>query len=257
MNCEELQDHYELFAIGVAEEPERGEIRAHLNRGCEVCMAGVKGAMEIVALVGSTPVPAQPPKHLRRRILASVGVEKRGFGWMPVWAAAAALLALVAVYFANGQRRSAQEAQRLAQEEQTLRDQLRSQTNELARLTEAFAILNGPETKEATFGNTQPKPPRGKVFVNPTQGVLLMASNLPPAPSGKLYEMWMIPKSGKPLPAGLFQSETNGTAMHVHRGAVDLGATGAVAVTVENEQGADQPTTQPLIVAALANLPQH
>src|ERR1700680_4115792 len=131
MNCEELQDHYELFAIGVAEEPERGEIRAHLNRGCEVCMAGVKGAMEIAALVGSTAPPAQPPKHLRRRILASVGVERRGFGWMPAWAAAAVLLALVAMYFANAQRRSALEAQRLTQEAQTLRAQIRSQTNDL------------------------------------------------------------------------------------------------------------------------------
>jgi anti-sigma-K factor RskA len=84
-----------------------------------------------------------------------------------------------------------------------------------------------------------------------------MASNLPPAPAGKLYEMWMIPKNGNPLPAGLFQSETNGTAMHIRRGAVDLNETGAVAVTVENEQGADQPTSQPLIVAALANLPLH
>ena len=80
-----------------------------------------------------------------------------------------------------------------------------------------------------------------------------MASNLPPAPSGKLYEMWLIPKSGKPLPAGLFQSGINGSAMHIRPGAVDLDATGAVAVTVENEQGADQPTSQPFIVAALAN----
>lgn len=246
MNCSELQDHYELFAIGVAEEPERGEIRAHLNRGCEVCMAGVKGAMEIVALVGSTAPPAQPPKRLRGRILASVGVEQRRFAWVPAGAAAIALLALVVAYFANEQRHSAQEAR-------LLRDQIRSQTNELTRLTEAFAILNGPETREATFGNTQPKPPRGKVFVNPAQGVLLMASNLPPAPSGKLYEMWLIPKSGKPLPAGLFQSGTNGSAMHIRPGAVDLDATGAVAVTVENEQGADQPTSQPFIVAALAN----
>src|ERR1700730_9355916 len=125
MNCEQLQGHYELFAIGVAEEPERGEIRAHLNRGCEVCMAGVKGAAEIVALVGSSAAPVQPPKHLRRRILASVGVEQRTFGWIPVWAAAAVLLALVAGYFAKEQRRSAQEAQRSAQEAQELRAQIR------------------------------------------------------------------------------------------------------------------------------------
>ena len=45
MNCNELREYYELFAIGVAEEPERSEIRAHLNRKCEVCMAGVKKAL--------------------------------------------------------------------------------------------------------------------------------------------------------------------------------------------------------------------
>ena len=38
MNCTELRDHYELYALGLADEPERSEIRAHLDRGCEVCM---------------------------------------------------------------------------------------------------------------------------------------------------------------------------------------------------------------------------
>jgi hypothetical protein len=33
---------------------------------------------------------------------------------------------------------------------------------------------------------------------------------------------------------------------------VDVASTAAVAVTVENQAGADQPTTQPLIVAPVA-----
>jgi anti-sigma-K factor RskA len=77
-----------------------------------------------------------------------------------------------------------------------------------------------------------------------------VASNLPPAPLGRIYEMWMLPKAGKPVPAGLFQSQEDGSAMHIRSGAVDLAATGAVAVTLEAERGADQPTTQPLIVAS-------
>ena len=220
-------------------------------------MAGVKQAMEIMALLGSTAPTAEPSKQLRRRILASVGGERRKFLGMPAWAAVAAALAIATVYFATGQRYWAQEAQRSAQQAEALRDQIRIQTSELTRLAEAFAIMNAPETKEASFGAAQPKPPRGKIFVNPAQGVLLMASDLPPAPVGKLYEMWVIPRNGKPLPAGLFQSESNGSAMHIQRGAVDLATTGAVAVTLENERGADQPTSQPLIVAALANLPVH
>src|SRR5579864_9100222 len=113
MNCQELQDHYELFALGVAEEPERSEIRAHLNRECEVCMAGVKRAAEITAMLGGTAPSAEPSRKLRRRILASVGVEQKGFSWTPLWVAAATLSLTVAVYFGVQERRDIQETRRL------------------------------------------------------------------------------------------------------------------------------------------------
>jgi anti-sigma-K factor RskA len=246
MNCQELQDHYELFAMGVAEEPERSEIRAHLNRECEVCMVEVKWAGQVAAMMGGAAPLAEPSRKLRRRILASVGIEQRGFSWAPLWAAAMVLSMAVVIYLGFKERGDAQETRRL-------RNELSVQSNEVTRLTEAFAILNGPDTKETSFGNAQPKPPRGKVFLNPTQGVLLIASNLPPAPLGKLYEMWVIPKTGKPVAAGMFQSQSDGSAMHVRLGAVDLASTGVIAVTVENEAGVDQPTTTPVIAAPVGD----
>jgi anti-sigma-K factor RskA len=245
MNCEQLREHYELYAIGLAEEPERVEIREHLDRGCEVCMAGVKQARELAAVLeGSAPL-AEPSPKLRRRILASAGVEPRRLGWWAPFWAVAALCAIFAAAFFNSREKEFQ-AQLVR-----AREQAREQTIELTRLTEAFAILNGPDTTEASFGGSQPQPPKGKVFVNPSQGVLLMASNLPPARSGKIYEMWIIPKGGKPVPAGLFQSAMEGTALYVRRGPVDVNATGAVAVTLENDGGAPQPTSEPIIVAAI------
>ena len=246
MNCEELRDHYDLYALDIAEEPERGEIRAHLTRDCEVCMAGVKRALETAALIGTTAPAVQPSSQLRRRILASVGAQDRS-NWLTAWVAAVAMAALLAigVYFAMASRRYAGEASRL-------KGEMRSQSAQIARLTEAFAILSGPRTTEVSFGGVQPRPPQGKVFVNPTRGVLLIASNLPRAPVEKIYEMWIIPKGAKPVPAGLFQSQDDGSAMHVRPGAVDIASTSAIAVTVENEAGADQPTTTPLIVAPLA-----
>ncbi len=226
MNCEQLRDSYDLFAMGVAEEPEQDEIRAHLSRRCEICVAGVEHSMELMAQLASSVDPAQPSARLRQRILASVGVERPRFRWSLVWAAATVLSLAAAFFFATQERRMEMSA-------------------------EAFAILNGPDTKETSFGNAQPKPPRGKVFLNPAQGVLLIASNLPPAPSGKLYEMWTIPKGGRPVAAGLFQSRADGSAMHVRPGSVDVAATDAVAVTVENEAGADQPTSDPIIVSKM------
>jgi anti-sigma-K factor RskA len=63
--------------------------------------------------------------------------------------------------------------------------------------------------------------------------------------------MWVIPKGAKPSPAGMFQSQADGTALHVLTGPLDLATLGAVAVSLEDAGGAAQPTTTPLIVAAM------
>src|SRR5207253_4978600 len=97
------------------------------------------------------------------------------------------------------------------------REASRAQMIELARLNEALALLNQPETRQVTFGEGAPQPPKGRVFVNPKIGVLLVASNLPAPPPGKIYEMWVIPKVGNPAPAGLFQSDAEGAAMHLQK----------------------------------------
>jgi hypothetical protein len=124
------------------------------------------------------------------------------------------------------------------------RDQMGRQQSELSHLNEAFAILNGADTKVVTFGEGEKQPPKGRVFMNKSMGVLLIANNLPKAPAGKAYEMWIIPKGGKPIPAGMFYSDDNGSAMHMQRN-VDPNAD-LVAVTLEPEAGSQQPTSTPL-----------
>ena len=246
MNCEQLREHYELFALGIAEEPERGEIREHLGQRCAVCGAGVKRALETAALLGASAPKAQPSPQLRRRILASVGSEQRGFGLAWVTALAVAALFAIAVYFGIGNRRYAVDVARM-------RVELRDQAGVIFRLTEAFAILSGPSTTEASFGGSQPRPPQGKVFVNPSRGVLLIASNLPRTPADKIYEMWLIPKAGAPIPAGLFQSDAQGNALYLRNEPFDLPNTKAVAVTVEPESGSAAPTSTPIIAAGLSD----
>lgn len=246
MNCSDLRDHYELYALGLAEEAERQEIRAHLDRGCEVCMAEMKRAREIMALVGASPAQAAPSPKLRRRILASVGVEQRSFGWAPFLAASTVMCLAAAIYF--GGREWDFSKQVVA-----LREQSRTQIIELTRLNEAFAILYGADTTVSSFGEKKPAP-KGKLFVNPSMGMLLIASNLPQATTGKAYELWLIPKGkgAKPVPAGMFQSNSDGTVMHMRQGPIDPNATAAVAVTEEVDIGVDAPTGTPVIVAPLA-----
>jgi anti-sigma-K factor RskA len=239
MKCEELHNQYELYAMGVAEDPERTEIREHLDRGCEVCMKEMKRARQVVSMIGASVAPAAPSAKLRRRILASVGAEQRGFGWAP-WLGLAAALSLVGAFYFEARERSSLE------ELSAVRNQMRQQAVDLTRLNEAMTIMNGSDTKQVNFGAGA----RGKVFVNPASGVLLMATNLPPAPAGKAYEMWVIPKGAKPVPAGMFQSQPDGTAMHVQSGPIDMNGL-TIAVTLEDQAGAAQPTPPILFVAPL------
>ncbi len=243
MTCDELRDEYELYALGLAEDPAAPELREHLQRGCATCTTGVHTARGLMTMLATTAPAMAPFPRLRRRILASVGVERRVWGWTPLWVAVSALSLVSAMYFYGRDRDNGIQMLKF-------QAQAREQAIELARLSDVLAILNQPETRSVSFGESQPKP-RGKVFANPKLGVLLLASNLPPAPSGKIYEMWLIPKTGKPAPAGLFQSSAEGSATHLQKVAVDLAATKAVAVTLEPAEGVPQPTSTPLIVAGL------
>ncbi len=238
MSCDELRDQYELYALGVLDAAERAELDQHLHREDDPCIERVQHAR----LVLITP-DSRPPARLRSRVVGLVSEPKRSWFGVPAWIAVAAALAIVAAWLANTRRI----------QERTLADarqELGRKNVELAQLNEAFALMNDPAAKQLVFGEAAPKP-RGRVFVNPKQGVLLLASNLTPAPAGKIYEMWIIPKGGSPLPAGLFQSQSDGTAMYLRKGAVDVASTAVIAVTLEPEAGSQAPTTTPLVVAAL------
>jgi anti-sigma-K factor RskA len=240
-NCQELAELYELYAMGALDGEEQTELEQHIGTGCAVCSDGIKHAAAMMQFLASMPEQAEVPSGLRKRIVASVGVSKPSRGWM-VWLAATAALAITAIWLAGWNLDQGRALD-------TARAQIRRTTAELANAQLALQFLNEPETKQAVFGQGKPQPPRGSVLLNAQRGVLLIASHLPPAPAGKTYELWVIPKSGAPKPSGLFQSNAQGDAVYLRDGPVDLAATGAIAVTVEPEAGSNAPTTTPVVVA--------
>jgi anti-sigma-K factor RskA len=240
MTCSELSGQYELYALGVLEEPELSELHEHLGRNCELCAPGVRRAAVRVSMFADMAPVAEPPQDLRGRVLAGVGiVPKFSWNWMQTWATVAAAVVLGLLWVGHARR-------------ERIRDiALHDAMEQVKQSEEILALLSAPDTIVRVSQEGATQPPQGKVFLNPKRGVLLIASNLPPAAEGKTYEMWVIPAGGKPVPAGLFQSESNGTAVHMQQGPVDVASTGAVAVTLEPAGGAPQPTSQPLIVAPL------
>jgi anti-sigma-K factor RskA len=243
---EEMSDLYELYALGVLEGEEQAEIGQHLSTSCEVCRAGLqRAAVQNVAVLAAMTPEAVPSARVRRRLLAGMGVPRRTWGWV-AWATAAASLAGVAWFWLW--------ASRITTQLDAARQQVTAADRELSRVRLVLDVLNAPDTRTVVFGQEKHEPPRGSVFVNPSRGVLLIAARLPQLATDKIYEMWVIPKSGAPKPAGLFRATAAGTAIHSLEGPVDMEATGAVAVTVEPEVGSNAPTSTPIIVAPVAGL---
>jgi anti-sigma-K factor RskA len=64
--------------------------------------------------------------------------------------------------------------------------------------------------------------------------------------------LWVTPAKGNPVPAGVFQSQPDATAVFVRPGPVDEAA--AITVTVEPDGGSPQPTTSPIVIAKVAKV---
>jgi anti-sigma-K factor RskA len=241
--CEELAEFFELYALGVLERGEKEQVDQHLARRCQTCTANLARATELNTMILAMAPEAAPPARLRRRVLASIGHERQRWGW--AGALATALMVALALWLGVQERERGNE---LAD----ARRSLMQMTGERDRLTLALQFLSDPETKPASFGRGQKAAPRGYVFVHPEMGVMLIASNLPAAGSGKTYEMWVIPRGvcAAPRPAGLFQSD-GVRGLHILNGPLDVADVAAVAVTVEPVAGSQAPTSKQLIVASV------
>lgn len=195
MTCDELRPDYLLYAMGVLEEPEKAELRAHLDRGCESCTAGIREARQCASAIGASAAGPEPSRGLRNRVLAIAGTASETKSrWWAVWLApaAVALVAVGAILY-QGQLKDAELAQ--------VREQLARSDVESAGLRSALALLQAPETREVTFGQAAPAPPRGRVFFNPSS-VLLIASNLPAPPPARPTRCGSFPKAASPSPRG-------------------------------------------------------
>jgi anti-sigma-K factor RskA len=85
----------------------------------------------------------------------------------------------------------------------------------------------------------------GSVVVGGEDKGVLVISSLDAAPAGKTYEAWVI-QDGAAAPAGVFAG--GGTVAVSLEHPVPSGS--IVAVTVEDEGGAEQPTSKPIITSA-------
>ena len=151
------------------------------------------------------------------------------------WAAAAAMVLL-----AMGLLRQNSSLER---DLVSLRAQFSDQGSKLRQANEIVVTLLDPEAKKVELVAAGNKPqPRGKaIYERRNRGLIFFASNLPPLPAEKIYELWLFPANGgAPIAAGRFKPDTHGSATVVNPPLPEGVEAKNFAVTLEPEEGSHE-----------------
>ena len=222
------------YAVNALSDIERAAFEAHLTR-CESCAVEVTELAATAARLGGA-VEYSPPPQLRARVLAAAAETRqlsphtarvpdpRRKRWAGGLLAAACLVA--AVFVTVQYSRSDQERQ------------LAQLSSEYSRFSD---FLSTPDAK-LIIGRA-PNGATGTAVVSASRDeALFLAKDLPQAPDGHTYQLWLIGADGDPHSAGLLDSRSSPVVVS--------GLTGAqeVALTVEPTGGSPAPTT-PAVMA--------
>jgi len=271
-------EHAAIYALGALDETERASFEAHLAT-CDVCTAEVRELRNVAGLLAMAAPHVGPPPRMRERILADAravrpssaaptdaspattspattsparvhrGASRSAFGRgaLVPWLAAAAAVAFAA-YF--GQQYRGERHQRLAAQQAlaAARAAVDSTATAVARRDSVIASLIAPDVQTVTVSGSGPSP-SARYFLDRRAGRIVIAANsLPPAASGRTYQLWGIQTGRPPVSLGTFNTDSSGRALTTLP--IPAGLRIAVtAVTDEPSGGSAQPTTTPFLAA--------
>jgi anti-sigma-K factor RskA len=242
---EELESSVAAWVLGALEPEEAETIRSH----AEACPTCREVAERLRRVVGALPLAVEevaPPPRLRARVLAAAAASRpetaravldrrpgpqvrraapvRAGRRVPAYAmAAVAAVALLAGLLLG---------------EVAFRGSPAPTTSQVARFT-----LSGHQDMSGA---------RATVIDLRSDGVALVDfTGLPALGTGRVYELWLIPAKGNPVPAAVFVPDSNGARVVL----VNRSVSGYTVMAVTNEAGPDgapAPTQQPQLYGNLA-----
>jgi anti-sigma factor RsiW len=223
------------YAVDALDPAERALFEEHLG-SCNACQAEVASLQEATALLGGLE-DAAPPPALRDHLLAGIKtvrplppetapvVEPASVRTLPVrrWLTGLAVVASVLGIAGVGTLVWEQQHQSTGQ------------------LSVADRVLQAADAKRVTV--TLPDGSSASVIRSVAEGrAVLVARDLPAAPDGHTYEMWLQTPAGKMVPAGIMDRGSSRPVLL--RG--DATTATAAGLTIEPDGGSDSPTTEPI-----------
>ena len=266
------------YAVGALDEPDRASFEAHLAT-CEACQTEVRELRDVAGLLATGAARVAPPPSLRDRIMSDARVvrpmssasvagngESGSASRTPSTPAAArtdatprrrsmvlpwiaAIAASIAAIVLGQQYRGERSARAAAEQALAIaRVTMDSSGVALARRDSLIASLVAPDVQTVSVTGTGPSPSARYFLDRRASRIIIAASSLPPAASGRTYQLWGIETGRPPVSLGTFNTDSSGGALASLT--VPAGLRIAVtAVTDEPTGGSPQPTTTPFLAA--------
>ncbi len=259
MEHDRLREASGLYVLGALDSVGRAEFERHLAT-CAVCAEEVRSLSGVASALPHGVPLIEPPASLRSRVLSVTGrptsvvvtmtprAAKRTASASAGWLSAAALLLVSAGLGAY----SWSLTQQLGGMEERLRDavarldrsdqQVAVATRVAAMAESRMAVITASDMRQVDLEG-QPAAPlaSGRAFWSRSRGLVFTAASLPPAPAGRVYQLWMVTATA-PVSAGLLSPDSNGRVAQAFDTSTDIPAPVAIAVTLEPSGGVPAPS---------------
>jgi anti-sigma-K factor RskA len=222
METDTIHELTAAYALDALDDVEERRYEEHLAR-CPQCREDLASLGEAASSLAFASAGPAPSPALRARILDQARSERPNvvpFRRRATWIATAAAAAAACAALALGLWAASLS---------------RSLDRERDRQAAVAAVLGDPAARRLALSSSH-----GSLVVARTGRAVLLVSGFEPAPSGRVYEAWVV-QNGTPRRAGTFTSGRTATLLttSVPRGA-------KVLVTQERAPGVDQPKGTPL-----------
>ena len=213
--------------------------------------------------LGQVVPQVDPPPELRARVLkwalshaptADSSSHRHPVAWWLTTAASLALAAGLTIYTLQLRSRIAgleSELRETRAQANAAQQQIVDAQTVAAGAQRTVAILTAPDVARVDLAG-QPVSPNAsaRAFWSRSRGMVFNASNLPPLPPGRTYQVWVVTAQA-PISAGLLTPDAQGSFSETFSTPSDIPQPIAMAVTIEPAGGAPAPTGEKYLVGTL------
>ncbi len=262
-------EDFDLYALGALDASERQALESHVA-SCAECAAQLAEARGRIALLAFAAPRTEPSPGVKERLMRQIVATAEGpdgtrariqpderdatdgifARWWAVLlpVAGAFALATILLWLHNEQ---------LTRQLADLRNTIQRQQHELAETRHQADLMAARETQVVPLWAGKGAAPAGhpeghaRVLYNAREGMMTYDGWLPAAPPNMSYQVWLVPMSGAPISAGVFNPK-NGEMSHMMMKLPEGVTAKEFAVTLEPAGGMPHPTGPMILVGPVS-----